>query len=1333
MRHYLLRANNDYSFTSKLFFLVKFDNRDNRAIVEVLKAYLKMVRYSMAIALFLVCTSVAAQPMSGSFTINKTAAATNTNFTSFQSFFNALAVKGVGGSVNCKVVSGSGPYIEQVTITTISGTSSANSITINGDNEILRFTATVNNQQHTLKFDGADYVTVKNLSIEALGSNYAWAVHITNDADNNTLDNCTIKISNYTGTFGGIGIAVVPSNTVALAKGSAAKNLTITSCTITGEKAAGPGYGIIINSQPNGNINSNITIQHTRIEEFYETGIYAINSRGLVIKNNAINRPRRETCAASSYGIRHVNSNQQDTIVSNRIYDCYKSVIGSAIYTHFYGIYIENSSDNLLVANNAIYNNHNLGNWYGVYLSCSKNTGIFHNTIYAGGTIKATGEAYGFVHGVSTCNNSAGSEFINNNIDISRGGNANRFGISQQGGAIKIHHNNIYVTGANAYIGKVGTADYKTLADWQGASGNGAPFGEKSTAVYPNFTNVVSGNLIPQAIGMDNSGDNVGLKQDIVNAPRTNNPDVGAFEFNVDANVSRIITSKKNYCLGESDTIKFWVVNKSLQVINNFSLGFTIGSNVEMFEQIKDTIPFNDSLLVTLSTPILFQDTGIKLLYAHIKGKPQVGPKNIVVNALPNGSKINKGNIFSGWFNGGDAIDPDIIAALDSSEYEILPPTNFTNSGYGATWQIEAIEFTVLASTKKIGLTDTITFAATNQKNAKLLFKPSSALINETLKVGIVLRNNSTGCLSNVIERFIKVVGKPTASFAVNSVCEGGTTSFNNLSTGQGTLTYKWYFGDGDSSVATNPQKKYSFPGTFNVKLYTYTKEGFVDSATAIATVYNSPNIGFIFKNQCEGIAIDFFDTSKVFYGQANYKWNFGDGIGIANTKTPSYLYGLNGVYTVSLSVKDSIGCESQLSKQVTFAKKPNANFSVPPLNCNQKKIAFTNNTVSAQPIGFVWYFGDGDSTTVKHSEHTYANEGVYTVSLLARNSFNCVDTIKKVITLLGTPVPNFIPSTTCANETVLFKNTTKEPLNTEVNYLWTINKTTTSQDVSPVFTFTAIGMVDIELKAQAKNGCTAVITKSINFTEKPIADFVIPQNVCAGFGYEAVNNTVLSVGSIDYRWTLGTKTSTLKSPIDTFYTKGNYLIELIASTSAGCADTVLKTLNVLAIPNSEFLMESRKTGDGYMIFTPVEAGGDGNYNWKYGLSGGSNNKQRHEVQFTTSGKFTITLQIINQGCASITSKDIFIDLTSINDIENSSLIKLFPNPSSGEFNIQLENNEAIQQLKVLDRTGKLIFSKMYNYKISTIDENLDLKNGVYLLKIVTKTNEYSVKMVIVN
>ena len=95
MRHYLLRANNDYSFTSKLFFLVKFENRANRAIVEVLKAYLKMVRYSMAIALFLVCTSVAAQPMSGNFTINKTAAATNTNFTSFQSFFNALAVKGV--------------------------------------------------------------------------------------------------------------------------------------------------------------------------------------------------------------------------------------------------------------------------------------------------------------------------------------------------------------------------------------------------------------------------------------------------------------------------------------------------------------------------------------------------------------------------------------------------------------------------------------------------------------------------------------------------------------------------------------------------------------------------------------------------------------------------------------------------------------------------------------------------------------------------------------------------------------------------------------------------------------------------------------------------------------------------------------------------------------------------------------------------------------------------------------------------------------------------------------------------------------------------------------
>lgn len=1301
----------------------------------LLKAYKRGGRYGIAIALLLLCSFVAAQqPMVGSYTINKTVSTSTTNYTSFQAFFNALAVKGISGPVSCKVVSGSGPYTEQATITSISGVSATNTIAIIGNNEVLRFAATVNNQRHTLKFDGADYVIVKNLTVEALGSDYAWAVHLTNNADNNTLDNCTIKISNFTGTFGGIGIAVVPSNTVALATGSAAKNLTITSCTITGEKSAGPGYGIIINPQANGSINSNIIIQHSRIEDFFVTGIYVTNAKGLIIKNNAILRPNREASDTTSYGIRLVNFNQEDTIISNRIFDCYKATSSWSLFGSFYGIYLENNSvGNMLVANNAIYNNNNLGKWYGIYLSCSKNISIVHNTISAGGALSTSSEIYGFFHGTSTCNNSAGSEFVNNNIAIDRVGNANRFGVNHLGGAIKINHNNIYVAGVNANIGHAGATNYKTLANWQAAVGSGSPFGENTTAVYPNFTSLSSGNLIPQAIGMDNSGDNIGLKQDIVNAPRSANPDVGAFEFNVDANVSRIISNKQSYCEGESDTIKFWVVNKSPQAISNFSLLFIYSNNPEVIEQIADTIPVNDSLLVKLSMPTLFKDTGTNLLFARIKGKAMVGPKGIAVNPIPKGSRIVRGSVYSGVFNGGDVIDPDIIAILDSSEYELLPPIGFLNSNYGSLWQIDKVEFNVFNSTKNIGASDTVTFSANSLRNAKLLFKPSAFLDNELVRANFTVKDNSTGCISNNIERFIKVVTKPTAAFTNNTVCEGLVTSFSNLSTGKGTLTYKWYFGDGDSSAATNPQKKYLNPGNYTTKLYTYTADGFVDSSTALVTVYNTPDVGFIFKNQCEGTIIDFFDTSKVHNGQPIYQWSFGDGVGFASIKAPRYLYSSNGVYNVTLNVKDSLACEAQLTKQVTFAKKPIANFSLPPLNCNQKKVAFTNNTSSTQLVGFTWLFGDGDSAISKHSEHTYTTEGVYTVSLLARNSFNCVDTVKKTITLLGAPEPDFIPSTTCANETVIFNNTTKEPLNSEVNYFWTIDNTANSSDTSPVYTFSSIGDVDIKLRAVAKNGCSAEIKRKVSFTEKPIADFVIPQNVCAGIEYEAVNNTVLSAGSIDYMWNLGIKTSTLKSPKDTFNTKGRYNIQLIAATSKGCADTAIKILNVLAIPNSNFLAESRQTGDGYMVFTPAEIDGDGNYNWKYGNNGGGSTKQKHDVLFTVAGVYTITLQIINQGCASITSKSININPTSVTDIAAENWLRLYPNPSSGSFKIQLENNEPIQELEVFDVSGKLVVNKKYIDNTGKVYEIFGLENGVYLLKISTDIHQYSTKIVIIN
>lgn len=77
----------------------------------------------------------------------------------------------------------------------------------------------------------------------------------------------------------------------------------------------------------------------------------------------------------------------------------------------------------------------------------------------------------------------------------------------------------------------------------------------------------------------------------------------------------------------------------------------------------------------------------------------------------------------------------------------------------------------------------------------------------------------------------ITVLPKPTAAFtwAPNPPQENVPVSFTNQSIGA--LTYQWNFGDGDTSVLTNPSHEYNATGAFTVTLVAYNEIGCSDTA----------------------------------------------------------------------------------------------------------------------------------------------------------------------------------------------------------------------------------------------------------------------------------------------------------------------------------------------------------------------------------------------------------------------------------------------------------------------------------------------------------------------
>ena len=95
---------------------------------------------------------------------------------------------------------------------------------------------------------------------------------------------------------------------------------------------------------------------------------------------------------------------------------------------------------------------------------------------------------------------------------------------------------------------------------------------------------------------------------------------------------------------------------------------------------------------------------------------------------------------------------------------------------------------------------------------------------------------SNNGCAGSVTKNnIITVKDQLLAGFNANQtiLCNApGTVTFTNTSTGPGTLTYLWDFGDGGSSTAKDPVYTYTSKGIYTVRMTVTSSEGCVVTST---------------------------------------------------------------------------------------------------------------------------------------------------------------------------------------------------------------------------------------------------------------------------------------------------------------------------------------------------------------------------------------------------------------------------------------------------------------------------------------------------------------------
>ncbi len=511
---------------------------------------------------------------------------------------------------------------------------------------------------------------------------------------------------------------------------------------------------------------------------------------------------------------------------------------------------------------------------------------------------------------------------------------------------------------------------------------------------------------------------------------------------------------------------------------------------------------------------------------------------------------------------------------------------------------------------------------------------------------------NSFGCTQSLTQtHYINITNKPTASFTIGSTANCGAplnVNFTNQSTGIGTLTYLWFFGDGGTSTQPNPSHTYLTTGTFSVQLVVYNQSGCTDTmvranAFTIAnnvTLFSSPT------TVCANSPVSI--TNSTTPAPVNVSWNFGDGT-TSSSFTPTKTYTTPGTYEITMVNNYGI-CMDSMTRSITVLPQPEADFTASPTSACYAplNVNFTNNSTGATT--YQWSFGDNTTSTQANPMHTYNSQSDYAVTLTATGANGCsiVKTRSNYINIhLPVVAIDSLPKKGCAPLTWTFHHSVLggDPI---ASYQWNFGDGTSSTQQSPTHTFD-VGHYDIQLIITTVSGCTDTVTyvNGIKAGVRPHVSFSAnPTDVCAFTPVVFADSTTPVGAANQWYWDFGDGgTSVSQNPQHT-YTDTGYMNIMLIAYNDGCADTLVRNDYVhINPPIANFIIEKNCSERMKRIFHDRSIGAD---TWLWEFGDGQTSADSSPVHiYTTSGVYNVRLTVHNNttGCdftktASITVVD---------------------------------------------------------------------------------------------
>ena len=403
---------------------------------------------------------------------------------------------------------------------------------------------------------------------------------------------------------------------------------------------------------------------------------------------------------------------------------------------------------------------------------------------------------------------------------------------------------------------------------------------------------------------------------------------------------------------------------------------------------------------------------------------------------------------------------------------------------------------------------------------------------------------------------------KADFSLPDSSVCAPYPAVPVNLS--DSAVSWQWYFGEGDTIYAENPQYGFFHPGTYDISLLVQNEFGCRDTLVRedYLTTYK-PLVGFSVKDTtagCPPFLVEFVNETGVQTSGVNYEWILEDSIS-SSLENPIHIFEEAGLYDIVLTATDSLGCTQSVHRpQYIFVSKPSPDFYAPfSQNCPGNTVSFIN-TSEGFGLTYEWDFGDGNTSTLANPEHVYENAGTYTIQLHVTDVNGCDSTIVKedYISINSFSI-DFTADTTfteCPPLAVTFQADSSTQ-HGNINWFWDFGTGATSVLPLAQHLYTLPGEYDVQLIGMAESGCADTVLREKHIIiEGPFGTFSFsPLSGCPGLEvqFDAVVDEDISL-----QWLTGDGTL-LSVGQDTYSYpySGTYSPLMALTDSAGCTTLI--------------------------------------------------------------------------------------------------------------------------------------------------------------------------------